>query len=52
MLRILGCNVQTSLSSLSFKEGKTTVVKNVVDMNGENLVLPKNVTLKFEKVVA
>ena len=49
VLSILSCNAQTSLSRLTFKEGMTTVIKNVVDMNGENLVLPKNVTLKFEK---
>ena len=48
ILSVISCNAQTSLSRLTFKEGKTTVIKNVVDMKGENLVLPKNVTLKFE----
>ena len=45
---IVSCNAQTSLSRLSFKEGKTTIIKNVVDMKGEELLLPMNVTLKFE----
>lgn len=46
---IISCSAQTSLTMLSFKEGKTTTIKNVVDMKGEELVLPKNVTLKFKK---
>ena len=49
ILSVISCNAQTSLSKLSFKVGKTTVIKNVVDMKGEELLLPKNVTLKFEK---
>jgi len=49
ILGIISCNAQTSLSRLSIKEGKTTIIKNVVDMKGEELVLPKDVTLKFEK---
>lgn len=49
LMCIISCNAQTTLSKLSFKEGKTTVIKNVVDMKGEVLLLPKNVTLKFEK---
>ena len=49
ILSIISCNAQTSLSRLSFKEGKTTIIKGVVDMKGEELVLPKDVTLKFEK---
>lgn len=49
ILSIISCNAQTSLSRLSFKEGKTTIIKNVIDMKGEELVLPKEVTLKFEK---
>lgn len=49
MLSIISCNAQTSLSRLTFKEGKTTVIKNVVDMKGEELLLPKDVILKFEK---
>lgn len=49
IISIIGCYAQTSLSSLSFKEGKTTIIKNVVDMKGVELVLPKDVTLKFEK---
>lgn len=49
ILSIISCNAQTSLSTLSFREGKTTVIKNVVDMRGEELLLPKNVILKFEK---
>lgn len=48
-LSIISCNAQTSLSKLSFKEGKTTIIKTVVDMKGEEFVLPKDVTLKFEK---
>lgn len=48
ILSIISCNAQTSLSRLSFNEGKTTIIKNVVDMKGEELVLPKDVTLKFE----
>lgn len=49
ILSIISCNAQTSLSRLSFNEGKTTIIKNVVDMKGEELILPKDVTLKFEK---
>lgn len=49
ILSIISCNAQTSLSKLSFKEGKTTIIKTVVDMKGEEFVLPKDVTLKFEK---
>lgn len=49
LLAIISCNAQTTLSKLSFKDGKTTIIKNVVDMKGEELLLPKNVTLKFEK---
>lgn len=49
ILSIISCNAQTSLSRLSFKEGKSTIIKNVVDMKGEELVLPKDVILKFEK---
>ncbi len=49
ILSIISCNAQTSLSRLSFKEGKSTIIKGVVDMKGEELVLPKDVTLKFEK---
>lgn len=49
ILGIISCNAQTSLSKLSFKEGKTTIIKNVVDMKGGELVLPKDVTLKFER---
>lgn len=49
VLSILSCNAQNSLSSLTFKEGTTTVIKYVVDMKGADLVLPKNVTLKFER---
>lgn len=49
ILSIISCNAQTSLSRLSFKKGKTTIINNVVDMKGEELVLPEDVTLKFEK---
>ena len=49
ILSIISFNAQTPWSRLTFKEGKTTVIKNVVDMKGEELVLPKDVTLKFEK---
>lgn len=49
LLNIFSCNAQTSLSGFSFKEGKTTVIRTVVDMKGEELVLPKDVTLKFDK---
>lgn len=49
ILSIISCNAQTSLSRLSFKEGKITIINNVVDMKGEELVLPEGVTLKFEK---
>ena len=48
ILSIISCYAQTSMSRLTFKEGTTTVIKNVVDMKGEELVLPKDVTLKFE----
>lgn len=48
-LNIISCNAFAPLSRLSFKEGKTTVIKHVVDLKGEELVFPKNVTLKFEK---
>lgn len=49
ILGIISCNAQTSLSKLSFKEENTTIIKNVVDLKGMELVLPKDVTLKFEK---
>ena len=50
LLNIFSCNAQTSsLSGLSFKEGKTTVIRTVIDMHGGELLLPKNVTLKFDK---
>lgn len=49
MLSIICCSAQTSLSRLCFKEGETTIIKNIVDLKGEEWVLPKNVTLKFEK---
>lgn len=49
LLGIISCNAQTTLSELLFKEGKTTVIKNIVDMGGEELRLPRNITLKFEK---
>lgn len=49
ILSIVICNAQTSLSEFSFREGKTTIIKTVVDMKGEDLVLPPNVILKFEK---
>lgn len=44
ILSIISCNAQTS-----FIEGETTIIKNVIDLKGEELVLPKNATLKFEK---
>ncbi len=49
LLSVIICNAQTTLKSLVFKEGKTTVIKNVVDMKGGELILPNNVILKFEK---
>ena len=49
ILSIISCNAQTSLPMLSFKKGETTIIKNVIDMKGEELVLPKDVTLKFKK---
>lgn len=49
LLSVIRCNAQTTLKSLVFKEGETTVIKNVVDMKGGELILPKNVILKFEK---
>lgn len=48
ILSIISCNAQTALSKFSFIEGKTTTIKDVVDMKGEELVLPKDVILKFE----
>lgn len=49
LLGVIRSNAQTTLKSLVFKEGKITVIKNVVDMKGGELTLPKNVILKFEK---
>lgn len=49
LLSILSCDAQTSLSTLSFEEGKTTIIQSVIDMKEEELVLPKNVTLQFTK---
>lgn len=49
ILSVVVCDAQTVLSRLSFSEGKTTVIKDVVDMEGAELMLPKNVTLKFAK---
>lgn len=46
---VISCNAQTTLQSLVFKEGKTTIINNVIDMKGKELLLPKNVTLNFTK---
>ena len=49
IINIINCNAQVTLQSLIFKEGKTTLIKNVIDLKGEELLLPKNITLSFEK---
>lgn len=49
LFSIFSCNAPPSLAILSLEEGKTTVIKNVVDMKGEELLLPNDVILKSKK---
>lgn len=49
LLTIISCNAQTTLRGLVLKEGRTTIIKSVIDMSGKQLILPKNITLSFEK---
>ena len=44
---LVSCRAQSTLSQLSFESGKTTIILEKIDMKGEDLTLPSDVTLKF-----
>ena len=49
LLTIISCNAQTPLCGLALIEGGTTIINSVIDINGGQLILPKNITLNFER---
>lgn len=48
LLSVISCKAQSTLSQLSFETGGTTLISEKIDMRGQELALPPDVTLKFQ----